>query len=305
VNANFAGQNLAGANFSNTTLINANFTGANLEGANFSGANLTGAVFVGADLTRANLHNSTLVNANFDPPAASARTSTSVASGTRTKDRGYDRHAVSGTKEGDRQSHRHGPETGAQITGGHRWDAQSWTAHSWNGHPHAGAFDRYIVSDTVTGRAAWHHHDHSRQQQPGGTNSGGTNSGGASGFARYVISGSTGNAPQWQRPASGDASGTHPHHWLRDGLDGANAATHPRWTGQGSAADGARRPHWLARDSGDAQRAHNASALNRFSTAMHGWWQNRQPLWAGGSRAGGNRKPGGHHSTQPSISPKK
>jgi hypothetical protein len=38
---------------------------------------------------------------------------------------------------------------------------------------------------------------------------------------------------------------------------------------------------------------------------MHGWWRNHQPLWAGGSRAGGYRKPGGHHPAQSSTPPKK
>jgi Pentapeptide repeats (8 copies) len=324
VNADFSGQNLAGANFSNAILINANFNGANLEGANFQGANLTGATFVGADLTRANLHNSTLVNANFDPPTPVGGLSASAASGARTRDRGYDRHVVSGTNEGDRQSHRHGSETGAQITGGLSWnrhgaDGQSSTGHgsnghSWNGHPRAGAFDRYIVPDTVTGRAGWHHHRHwqqpQQQQQPNGTAAGGT----ASGFTRYVVSGNADTAPQWQRPASGDAGGAHHHHWLRDGIGGANAAANPRWTRQGNTTDGATRPRWLAQDGGaegarrprwlaqgstDGQQLRNASALNRFSTAMHGWWRNRQPLWAGGSRAGGYRKPGGPHQSSP------
>jgi hypothetical protein len=156
------------------------------------------------------------------------------------------------------------------------------------------------VPDAVTGRAGWHHHHHWEQQPPNGAASGGT-----SGFTRYVVSGNAGTAPQWQRPATGDGGGPHHHHWLRDGIGGANAATHPRWAAPGGAVDGTRRPRWLAQGSGDGQHIHNASALNRFSTAMHGWWRNHQPLWAGGSRAGGYRKPGGQHPAQTSPPPKK
>jgi hypothetical protein len=309
---NYSGQNLQHHDFSGQNLQGANFTGANLQGAIFDNADLTGAIFSatgkkptnlqdatfkGANLTNADFEGANLQHANFDLPAVSDARSASVARGTRTKDRDYDRHVVGGTNEGDRQWRRHGSETGAQIAGGHSWDRHSWTGHSWNGHPHTGAFDRYIVPDTVTGRAGWHHHHHwqQQQQQPNGTDSGGT----ASGFTRYVVSGNAGTAPQWQRPASGDSGGAHHHHWLRDGIDGANAATSPRWAGQGGAADGTRRPHWLAQGSSDGQQLRNASALNRFSTAMHGWWRNHQPLWAGGSRAGGYRKPHGDHAAPP------
>jgi hypothetical protein len=201
------------------------------------------------------------------------------------------------------------------VNSGRHDGAAGTIGHSWSGRPHAGAFDRYTAPDSITGRVEWHHHPRWQQQQPGVTTPGDT-----SGFTRYVVSGNAGTAPQWQRPASGDASGAHHHHWLRDGIGGANAAANPRWTRQGDATDGATRPRWLAQDGGaegarrprwlaqgssDGQQLRNASALNRFSTAMHGWWRNHQPLWAGGSRAGGYRKPGGHHPGQSSPPPKK
>src|SRR5204863_5729191 len=167
------------------------------------GANLTNADFQGANLQRA----------NFDPPAAIGGVITSAARVTRTKDHGYDRHVVSGANSDDTRWHRQQAEPGPQNSDGHRWaghnpTGQSWAGHSWNGNPHAGAFDRYDAPETVTGQALWHHQHHSEQQQPGGTTTG------TGGFTHYVISGNTGTAPQWQRPASGDADGAHHRHWL-------------------------------------------------------------------------------------------
>ena len=282
----FSYQNLRGANFSGVNLKDANFNGADLTGANFSKStkggptNLQGATFKGANLTDANFTGANLQQANFDPPAVSGARNTSVAGGTRSKDRGYDRHVVSGTNGGDRQWHRHGTETGPRSGSWH--DAASGGAgHVWNGHPHAGAFDRYIVPDSVTGRAQWHHHEHSQQQSPGGAANGG-----ASGFTRYVVSGNTGDRPRWQQSGSGDTSGTRHRHWLSEGIGGSAGPGHP---------------HWAAREAGGAQRTRDASSLNRFANAMHGWWRTHQPTWVGGSgsRAGGYRKPHGDHAAPP------
>ena len=55
------------------------------------------------------------------------------------------------------------------------------------------------------------------------------------------------------------------------------------------------------REAGGAQRTRDASSLNRFANAMHGWWRTHQPTWVGGSgsRAGGYRKPHGDHAAPP------
>ncbi len=95
----------------------------------------------------------------------------------------------------------------------------------------------------------------------------------------------------------------HHRQWLKNGVGAAEGTPHPRWTRQGNTADGANRPRWLGRD-GERQ-AHNASALNRFSNAMHGWWRNHQPLWAGGARAGDHHRPGGQRPPQSPPPPKK
>jgi hypothetical protein len=283
-NHDFSGQNRRGANFSGANLQGAIFDNADLTGANFSNptrggpTNLQSATFKGTNLTNANFTGANLQHANFDPPAPSGHVSASVASGTHSKDHGYDRHVLSGANGSDPRWHRHGDETGSRSGSWH--DAASGGAgHSWNGHPHAGAFDRYIVPDSVTGRAQWHHHEHAQQQSPGGAANGG-----ASGFTRYVVSGNTGDQPRWQQSGSGDTSGTRHRHWLSEGVGGSAGPAHP---------------HWAARESGGAQHNRDASALNRFSTAMHGWWRNHQLLWAGGSRAGGYRKPYGDHAAPP------
>jgi len=315
---NFSGQNLQNHNFSGENLRGANFSGANLQGAIFDNADLTGAnfasptkgnstnlqsaTFKGTNLTNANFTGANLQHANFDPPAAGGLVSASAASGGRQKNHGYERHVVAGADGGDARGHRHGTETGAPNGGWRDAASAHHVGHVWNGHPQAGAFNRYIMSGTVTpgtvtGPAVWHHHHHLQQQQPGGT------AGGASGFTRYVISGNTGNTPRWLQPGSGDAPGMHHRQWLKDGVGAAEGTTHPRWTRQGNTADGANRPRWLGRD-GERQ-AHNASALNRFSNAMHGWWRNHQPLWAGGARAGDHHRPGGQRPPQSPAPPKK
>ncbi|MBV9016375.1 MAG: hypothetical protein JO058_12050 [Alphaproteobacteria bacterium] len=105
--------------------------------------------------------------------------------------------------------------------------------------------------------------------------------------------------PHWLAGSVNGAAGPNQPHWLAHDAGGANGEHHPRWLTQAS-ADGAYQPRWLARERGGSEQAINESALNRFTSAVHGWWRMHQPLWNGGVRAGDYHKPGGHHSMPPS-----
>jgi len=206
--------------------------------------------------------------------------------------------------------------------------------HAWGGNPHSGVFDRYALPGTVTGKAQWQKHAAPSGQpgpQPGTPASPPTllphqhvdhpTTTVTGGFTRYVIPEISGAAPKWQQPVNGGADGAGHQHWqlhgtpgtnganpprlLPQGIAGTNGGNPPKWLAQGTAGvNGGNPPKWL-QETGGAQQSGNVSALNRFTTSVHGWWRNHQPLWAGGAQAGGPRKPAGQHPTRPTATPKK
>jgi hypothetical protein len=182
-----------------------------------------------------------------------------------------------------------------------RHGSAAGTTHSWSGSPQAGAFDRYILPGAVTGHALWQHQQDFSHPQP---QPGATATSTADGFTRYVISGGARGTPHWQPPGPGDGSGPRRPHWVAESAGAAHGVTHPNWYPPGPGdGSGPRQPHWLGQNG--PQHAHNASGLNRFTAAMHGWWRTHQPLWVGGGRAGDHHRPGSQRPTQPSTPPKK